>query len=172
MQHPEMQTPMARPHPTPQKHHSPSANPNGTAQKTTDLTKRCSCAVNPIAPIRISTKIDHAIAMHQDASKAYEECDPITSLSMVLGSFLLAQGKKRGSKERWCLVVYQPPNSMLIMAVKFQTEFEHAVPSFTAIQTLVEGERITWMDGEPPIKIVWTRNSKAKICCRAFGWAL
>ena len=45
-QHPETQTPMARPHPTPQKHHSPNANPNGTAQKIADLTKRCACAVN------------------------------------------------------------------------------------------------------------------------------
>ena len=38
---PETQTPMARPHPTPQKHHSPNANPSGTAQKTADLTKCC-----------------------------------------------------------------------------------------------------------------------------------
>ena len=46
MPHPETQIPMARPHPTPQKHNSPNANPNGTAQKTADLTKRCACAVN------------------------------------------------------------------------------------------------------------------------------
>ena len=45
MPHPETQIPMARPHPTPQKHDSPNANPNGTAQQTADITKRCSCAV-------------------------------------------------------------------------------------------------------------------------------
>ena len=45
MPHPETQIPMARPHPTPQKHDSPNANPNGTAQQTADLTKRCTCAV-------------------------------------------------------------------------------------------------------------------------------
>ena len=109
---------------------------------------------------------DHGISMHSDASQAYDECDPITSLSMKLGSFLLVsakQKKKRGLKERWCLVIYQPPNSMLIMAGKFQTEFEHAVPSFASIKRLVkcvDGEVVTWMQGEPPIKIRWVRNSK------------
>ena len=44
MPHPETQIPMARPHPTPQKHDSPNANPNGTAQQSADLTKRCACA--------------------------------------------------------------------------------------------------------------------------------
>ena len=32
MQHPEVQIPMSQPHPTPQKHHSPNANPNVTVQ--------------------------------------------------------------------------------------------------------------------------------------------
>ena len=36
------------PHPTPQKHDSPNANPNGTAQQTADLTKRCACAAKCI----------------------------------------------------------------------------------------------------------------------------
>ena len=39
---------MARPHPTPQKHDSPNANPNGTAQQSADLTKRCACAAKCI----------------------------------------------------------------------------------------------------------------------------
>ena len=43
--HPETQIPMAWPHPAPQKHDSPNANPKGTAQQTADLTKRCTCAV-------------------------------------------------------------------------------------------------------------------------------
>ena len=115
---------------------------------------------------RYSFARDHGIAMHSDASQAYDECDPITSLSMKLGSFLLVSAKqrrKRGLKERWCLVIYQPPNSMLIMAGKFQTEFEHAVPSFASIKrlvTCVEGQVVTWMEQEPPIKIRWFRNSR------------
>ena len=48
MPHPHTQIPMARPHPTPQTHHSPNANPNVTAQQTADLTKRCACAVKCI----------------------------------------------------------------------------------------------------------------------------
>ena len=48
MPHPETQIPMARPHPTPQKHDSPNANPNGTAQQSADLTKRCACAAKCI----------------------------------------------------------------------------------------------------------------------------
>ena len=49
MPHPETQIPMARPHPTPQKHDSPNANPNGTAQQSADLTKRCACAAKCIS---------------------------------------------------------------------------------------------------------------------------
>ena len=48
MPHPETQIPMARPHPTPPKHDSPNANPNGTAQQSADLTKRCACAAKCI----------------------------------------------------------------------------------------------------------------------------
>ena len=54
MQHSETQIPMARPHPTPQKHHSPNANPNGAVQKTVDLTKRCACAVKSSSHISTS----------------------------------------------------------------------------------------------------------------------
>ena len=48
MPHPATQIPMARPHPTPQKHDSPNANPNGTTQHSADLTKRCACAAKGI----------------------------------------------------------------------------------------------------------------------------
>ena len=48
MPHPVTQIPMARPHPTPQKHGSPNANPNGTAQQSADLTKRCACPAKRI----------------------------------------------------------------------------------------------------------------------------
>ena len=41
MPHPETQIPMARPHPTLQKHDSPNASPNATAQQSAALTKRC-----------------------------------------------------------------------------------------------------------------------------------
>ena len=48
MPHPETQIPMVRPHLTPQKHESPNANPNGTAQQSADLTKRCARATKCI----------------------------------------------------------------------------------------------------------------------------
>ena len=48
MPYPATQIPMARPHPTPQKHDSPDANPNGTAQQTADLTNTCACAAKCI----------------------------------------------------------------------------------------------------------------------------
>ena len=118
---------------------------------------------------RYSFARDHGIAMHHDASQAYDACDPIASLSMVLGSFLLVSAKqkrKRGGKDRWCLVVYQPPNSMLIMGGNFQTEFTHGVPSFGAIQRLVkcvEGEVTAWMVEQEPIRILWARNAKERM---------
>ncbi|CAE7579943.1 unnamed protein product [Symbiodinium sp. CCMP2592] len=93
---------------------------------------------------RYSYATDHAISMHTDASKYYDEIDPITSLSMVLGSFLLIQAKqakKRGNKPRWCLVVYQPPGSMLIMAGKFQSQFEHAVPAWLDMKEIAHAEQ-------------------------------
>ena len=92
---------------------------------------------------RYSYATDHAIAMHNDSSQYYSEIDPITSLSMVLGSFLLIQAKqarKRGTKPRWCLVVYQPPGSMLIMAGKFQSQFERAVPAWLDMKELAHAD--------------------------------
>ena len=64
MPHPETQTPMARPHPTLQKHDSPNANPNGTAQKTADLTKRCACAVSSTSTLRHLTFPDVSTLFH------------------------------------------------------------------------------------------------------------
>ena len=80
MQHPEAQIPMAQPHPTPQKHHSPNANPNVTAQKTADLTKRCACAVNssstlqdltyPHVSLLFHTNLTHHASMPKPSPKA------------------------------------------------------------------------------------------------------
>ena len=61
MQHLETQIPMSQPHPTPQKHHSPNANPNVIAQKTHHLTKRCACAV-------ISSSILHPLTFPRVSS--------------------------------------------------------------------------------------------------------
>ena len=52
---------------------------------------------------------------------------------------------------------------MLITGGNFQTEFTHGVPSFASIQRLVkcvEGQVITWMEDQDPIRILWARNSK------------
>ena len=55
MPHPET------PHPTPQNHHSPNASPNGTAQQTADLTKRCACAV------KSSSTLQHLTFSHDSS---------------------------------------------------------------------------------------------------------
>ena len=67
---------MARPHPTPQKHVSPNANPNGTAQQTADLTKRCACAVKSSS--YISTRF-LAISHESDTSRFHPKPTPKAS---------------------------------------------------------------------------------------------
>ena len=77
MQHPETQIPMSQPHPTPQKHHSPNANPNVTAQKSADLTKQA-CAV------KSSSTLQHLMLPHvsplfpheSDASRFHAKPSP------------------------------------------------------------------------------------------------
>ena len=66
MQHPETQIPMAQPHPTP---HSPNANPNGTVQKTADLTKRCACAVNSSSTLTLQ----HLTFPHDSSPRAISQ---------------------------------------------------------------------------------------------------
>ena len=63
MPHPETQIPMARPHPTPQKHDSPNANPNGTA--TSNTPKHDSPNANPNGTGMISTRSEHT-PIHQN----------------------------------------------------------------------------------------------------------
>ena len=69
MPHPETQAPMAQPHPTPQKLDSPNANPNGTAQKTADLTKRCACTVNSTSTLRHLTFPDVSTLFHTNLTR-------------------------------------------------------------------------------------------------------
>ena len=107
---------------------------------------------------RYSYKEDHGIAFHSDYSSAYDERDPITSLSMVNGSFLLVSAKQKPKpkgKPRWTLVIYQPPNSMLIMGGKFQSQFVHGVPSYADMKQLVacgEGDEIPWSKEEQKLQ--------------------
>ena len=71
-QRPETQTPTSKPHPTPQKHHSPNANPNVTAQKTAHLTKRCACAVKSSSMHTSTSYVSirfHAISHESDTSR-------------------------------------------------------------------------------------------------------
>ena len=77
-QRPETQIPKAQPHPTPQKHHSPNANPNGTAHKTADLTKRCACAVNHTSTAYMSTRF-HAVSRESDTSRFHPKPFPKAS---------------------------------------------------------------------------------------------
>ena len=53
----------------PQKHHSPKANPNGTAQKTVDLTKRCACAMNSTSTLRHLTFPDASMLFHTNLTR-------------------------------------------------------------------------------------------------------
>ena len=82
-QHPETQIPMSQPHPTPQKHYSPKANLNVTAQKTADLTKRCACAVKSSSTVlhtstsyvSVSTRF-LAISHQSDTSRFHPKPSP------------------------------------------------------------------------------------------------
>lgn len=116
---------------------------------------------------------NHGIAMHADQSQAYSELDPITSISLNLGSFLLVcckprSHKKKGPKPaRPHMVIYQPPNSILIMSGKFQACFFHGVPTWTDMQSLAQcrndGDSVRWSLGQEPIKVVWTRDSRQRM---------
>ena len=121
---------------------------------------------------RYSYAEDHGISMHTDAQAAYEEKDPITSISMRNGSLLMVsakqkKGKGRGQKPRWCLLVYQPPNSMVVMGGRFQSQFTHAVPSFDDMKMLVQretGHQCTWQDEHgQPIYVLWAQRSKLRM---------
>ena len=64
-----------------QKHHSPNANPNGAAQKTADLTKRCACTVNSTSTLRHLTfpRRFHAISHESDTSRFHPKPSPKAS---------------------------------------------------------------------------------------------
>ena len=49
---------------------------------------------------RYSFAEDHGISMHTDAQAAYEEKDPITSISMRNGSLLMVSAKQKKGKGR------------------------------------------------------------------------
>ena len=115
---------------------------------------------------RYSYSQDHGIAFHQDTHSAYDEKDPITSLSMVNGSLLLVSTKKarKGNNPKYCLVIYQPVNSMLIMSGKFQSQMLHGVPSYKDMKELAKcssGDCTSWSYGDSQqIKILWYKNSR------------
>ena len=48
---------------------------------------------------RYSFDEDHGISMHTDAQAAYEEKDPITSISMRNGSLLMVSAKQKKERE-------------------------------------------------------------------------
>ena len=80
MPHPETQIPMARPHPTPQKHNSPNTNPNGTAQQTADLTKCCACAVKSSSTLQhLTFPHDSSISHESDTSRFHPKPSPKAS---------------------------------------------------------------------------------------------
>ena len=80
MPHPETQIPMAQPHPTPQKHDSPNANPNGTAQQTADLTKRCTCAVKSSSTLQHLTFPHDSSLFHTNLTRHVSIRNPLQKL--------------------------------------------------------------------------------------------
>ena len=60
---------MAQPHPTPQKHNSPDANPNVTTQKPVDLTKRCACAVKSSSTLQHLTNPHDSSLFHTNLTR-------------------------------------------------------------------------------------------------------
>ena len=121
---------------------------------------------------RYSFDEDLGISMHTDAQAAYEEKDPITSISIRNGSLLMVsakqkKGKGRGQRPRWCLLIYQPPNSMVVMGGRFQSQFLHAVSSFDDMKMLVQretGDQCTWKDEHGhPIYVLWAQGSKLRM---------
>ena len=90
---------MSQPHPTPQTHHSPNANPNVTAQKTADLTKRCACAVKSSSTLQptscVSTRF-LATSHESDPSRFHPKPSPKASpngsaLALYCGQLQRAQ---------------------------------------------------------------------------------
>lgn len=117
-----------------------------------------------------SFAMDQGITMHSDARPFYDDKDPITSISMRNGSLLMVsatQGKKRGGKPRHCLLIYQPPASMLIMAGLFQQEFTHAVPTFQDMVMFCQQEEnaiVNWHDdNNDPVIVHWAGDSRKRM---------
>ena len=80
MPRPETQIPMARPHPTRQKHDSPNANPNGTAQQTADLKKRCACAVKSSSTLQHLTFPHDSSLFHTNLTRHVSIRNPLQKL--------------------------------------------------------------------------------------------
>ena len=80
MPHPETQIPMARPHPTPQKHNSPNASRNGTAQQAADLTKRSACAVKSSSTLQHLTFPHDSSLFHTNLTRRVFIRNPLQKL--------------------------------------------------------------------------------------------
>ena len=80
MPHPETQIPMALPRPTPQNHDSPDTNPNGTVQKTVDLTKRCACAVKSSSTLQHLTFPHDSSLFHTNLTRHVFIRNPLQKL--------------------------------------------------------------------------------------------
>ena len=76
---------------------------------------------------------DHGIDFHADLSDLYDTGDPIVSFSFGHGGVLLLKSKVE--KKHPETIIFQEHGDVLIMAGRFQHEFEHCVPA-----------RATWED--------------------------
>ena len=69
-------------------------------------------------------------------------------------------------QSKWALLLYQPVNSMLIMGGHFQTQFVHAVPTYTQMVELVRpesGAEVKIFSDQPTLRIVWSADSRNRM---------
>ena len=105
---------------------------------------------------------DHGIDPHCDQfGCTYESKDPITSFSYQIGSVLAitlptAERHRLGSNgEDSALLVYQPPNSILVMGGEFQKQLYHCVMTWSQMMTVYTRKKDSVMLGQVAYKFSW-----------------
>ena len=113
---------------------------------------------------------DHHLEFHTDSNKSYgqEPIEPISSFSTGTGSVILIsrKGAAKG-KARPCIAVFQPVGSVLVMGGKFQSQFQHAIPSLAEMQRLIgirENDEVTPPWGQGTFIVTWLQGHRER--CR------
>ena len=109
---------------------------------------------------------DHYIPPHSDREESvYSSIDPISSFSCGIGSVLVITLPKEKSMcpktNRLAsngILVYQPPNSVLVMAGEFQKQLYHGVLSWTQMNKLFLQQEITEFMDSKSYRLRWINN--------------